>query len=197
MTLTLPGTKRLDDLMRMTQDDGIRTTLSKAIQVLRGRWYLRNTQSGLVRVRGRVKVTNRGMIRLGDRLRLDGTLVPIELVSFGGRLTVGDGTYINYGTNISSTCAVTIGKNCLIGQYSIIMDDDYHAVDDHSKPGLRAPIVIADDVWLGARVIVLRGSQIGRGAVIGANSVVKGTIPPFTVAAGMPARVVRELPHRD
>lgn len=176
---------------------GIRESMRVGIQLLRGRWYLRGTGATVARVRGKVLVTNRGTMRLGRKLRLDGTLIPIELVAFGGELSIGDGTYINYGTNISSTCAVSIGRNCLIGQYTIIMDDDYHAEDDHSLPGQRAPVVIEDDVWLGARVIVLRGSKIGHGAVIGANSVVKGEIPPYTLAAGSPARVIRELRRRD
>jgi maltose O-acetyltransferase len=131
---------------------------------------------------------------IGDRVRIDGSTVRVELVTFGkGRLAIGEGTYINYGTNVSSTASVSIGRNCLIGQYCIIMDDDYHSITDHNKPGLRAPIVIEDDVWLGARVIVLRGSRIGRGAVIGANSVVSGEIPPYAVALGSPARVHRLL----
>lgn len=197
MTRRLPSTAHVDEFVRTARTEGLHAAVSKASQVLRARWYLRDTDAGTVRVRGRVKVQNHGSIRLGNKLRLDGTLVPIELVSFGGALVIGDGTYINYGTNISSTCSVSIGKNCLIGQYAIVMDDDYHAVGDHSKPGRQAPVVIEDDVWIGARVVVLRGSHIGRGAVIGANSVVKGRIPPFTVAAGMPARVIREIPHRD
>jgi acetyltransferase-like isoleucine patch superfamily enzyme len=55
----------------------------------------------------------------------------------------------------------------------------------------RGPIVIEDDVWLGYGVVVLSGARIGRGAVIGANSVVSGAIPPGAVAVGAPARVVR------
>ena len=185
------------EFLRATRKGRARDTLRQASEVLRGRWYLRRTTSpGNARLRGRVKVTNNGRIVLGEKLRLDGTTVPIELVANHGTLSIGDRTYINYGTNISSTSAVTIGKNCLIGQYCIIMDDDYHDAEDREKPGPRAPVVIEDDVWLGARVIVMQGSHIGAGAVIGANSVVRGYIPPFTVAAGSPAKVVRELKKR-
>ncbi len=185
------------EFFRATRAGGARDTFRKVSAVLRGRWYLRATTApGNARLRGRVKVTNKGRILLGDKLRLDGTTVPIELVANRGTLSIGDRTYINYGTNISSTSAVTIGKNCLIGQYCIIMDDDYHDAEDRRKPGPRAPVVIEDDVWLGARVIVMQGSHIGAGAVIGANSVVRGHIPPFTIAAGSPAQVVRELKKR-
>lgn len=185
------------EFLRATRTAGTRDTFRKASEVLRGRWYLRGTTApGNARLRGKVKVSNHGRILLGEKLRLDGTTVPIELVANRGTLSIGDRTYINYGTNISSTSAVTIGKNCLIGQYCIIMDDDYHDAEDREKPGPRAPVVIEDDVWLGARVIVMQGSHIGRGAVIGANSVVRGSIPPYTVAAGSPAKVVRELKTR-
>jgi maltose O-acetyltransferase len=132
-------------------------------------------------------------MHIGDRVFLEGTVVPIELVCWDGELTIGDGTYINYGTSISATERVAIGANCAIGQYSIIMDNDYHAAGDHRAPGRAASIVIENDAWLGARVIVLPGAHIGRGAVIGANSVVKGHIPARTMAVGSPARVVRQL----
>lgn len=192
-----PRVPYLAEFVATTRNQGARASASKAVQILRGKWYLRKTRSGAVRVRGKVNVANRGSIRIGDRVRLDGTLIPIELVANGGNLTIGDGTYVNYGTNISSTTEVRIGRDCLIGQYSIIMDDDYHALGDHTKPGRRAPVTIGDRVWLGARVIVLCGTQIGEGAVIGANSVVRGAIPPYTLAAGSPARVIRELRTDD
>jgi acetyltransferase-like isoleucine patch superfamily enzyme len=152
----------------------------------------------MCRLWGRARVINRGSMVIGDRVRLDGTTVRLELVCFeGAELTIGDGTYINYGTNISATKSVRIGRNCAIGQYSIIMDNDYHAVDDHHRMGEPRPVVIGDDAWLGARVIVLPGATIGDGAVIGANSLVKGNIPPFTLAAGSPARVIRPLRTSD
>lgn len=146
---------------------------------------------GRVRVIGKVKVRNSGQISVGDRTLFEGTIVPIELAAWGAPLTIGAGCYINYGTNISARAGVTIGDNVAIGQYSIVMDDDYHSPLDHRQAGKRAPIVIEDDAWLGARVIVLRGAHIGRGAVVGANSVVTGTIPPYSVAVGSPARVIR------
>jgi maltose O-acetyltransferase len=159
------------------------------------KWRLRGaTNVGVARLDGRVRIINHGTITIGDRVRLDGTTVRLELVCWsGGSLTIGDGTYINYGTNISATTRVEIGKNCAIGQYSIIMDNDYHNPEDHQAAGKSGPITIEDDVWIGARSIILRGAHIGRGAVIGANSLVNGNIPPHTLAVGSPARVVRQL----
>lgn len=118
----------------------------------------------------------------------------LELVCFGGELAIGDNTFINYGTNISATQRVRIGRNCTIGQYSFIMDNDYRPAEDHAAVDVPGPVEIEDDVSIGARVTVLPGAHIGRGAVIGAHSVVKGTIPPSTLAASAPARVLRQLP---
>lgn len=180
--------------IRSVRRDGLGGSFRNALRYARAKRMLRKvTHVGSARVIGRVKVRNSGTITIGNRVLFEGTIVPIELAAWGAALSIGDGCYINYGTNISARAGVTIGSNVAIGQYSIIMDDDYHSPIDHRRAGKRAPIVIEDDAWLGARVIVLRGAHIGRGAVIGANSVVSGTIPPYSVAVGSPARVVRQL----
>ena len=133
-------------------------------------------------------------MELGEKLRLEGTAVRIELVTQpGGRLRIGERTYVNYGTNISAAESVQIGSGCAIGQYCIIMDNDYHQLGNLELMPKSRPVVIGDKVWLGARVIVLPGSHIGDGAVVGANSVVKGCIPAGMIAAGVPARVIRPV----
>ena len=182
--------------LSLARQGRMRLLAANAAQVVRAKWSLRKATSvGSVRLAGRTKVVNHGRMTFGDRVRLDGSTVRLEFVAWkDATLSIGSGTYINYGTNVSATQSVEIGRNCAIGQYSIIMDNDYHDTEDHQKLGASAPIVIEDDVWIGARVIVLRGSIIGRGSVIGANSLVKGEIPPYSLAAGSPARVVRKLP---
>jgi maltose O-acetyltransferase len=166
-----------------------------ALAVLRARLALRrcNRVPWSVRVRGRVIVQNYGRIELGERVNIDAATVPVELASFGGPLTIGEATYINYGTTISAHTAVTIGAGCLIGNYAMIMDSDYHDVTDFAKPGATNPIVIEDRAWVGARAIVLKGVRIGRGAVVAAGAVVTKDVPPRTLVAGVPAKVVREL----
>jgi len=147
-----------------------------------------------VRLRGRVFVDNRGRIEIGERVRIDGRTVPVELAaSRGARLTVGSRTFLNYGASLSAQQEVTIGENCLIGNYVNIMDSDFHDLHDRNRPGKASPIVIEDDVWIATRSIVLKGVTIGRGSVIGAGSVVTSDIPPGCLAFGVPARVVREL----
>lgn len=121
-----------------------------------------------------------------------GKTVRCELVSHaGGRLEIGDGVFINYGSSISAHLSVRIGDGSLIGQYAIVMDCDYHAAGDPESHGEAKPVVIGERVWLGARVTILKGVTIGTGAVIGAGSVVVKDVPAGALAAGVPARILR------
>jgi maltose O-acetyltransferase len=165
-----------------------------AILAVRSIWRLRKcTRVGrLPRVLGRVHVHNWGRITVGDKLLLMGTLVPSELIALEkGALEIGDQVFINYGVSISAHQHIRIGNRCQIGNWSMLMDNDFHRAEAKDQPGQSAPIILEDDVWLGARVIVLKGVTIGQGSVVGAGSVVTKDIPPRSVAAGVPARVVR------
>jgi acetyltransferase-like isoleucine patch superfamily enzyme len=111
------------------------------------------------------------------------------------KLTFGNNVFLNQGVRIACTTEITIGDNALIGDEAVILDSDYHAV-----PGAlakAAPVSIERDVWLGTRVIVLRGVTIGEGSVIGAGSVVTRSLPPRSLAVGVPARVIRSLPENS
>jgi maltose O-acetyltransferase len=159
------------------------------------RWLRRCNRLPLtVRLRGRARVENRGTITLGERVRIDGRTVLVELVAHeGARLSIGTSTFINYGVSISAHDGVTIGDNCQVGNYTLIMDNDYHDAVDRTRIGESRPIVIEDDVWIGARVTILKGVRIGAGSMIGAGAVVTRDVPPRSFAAGVPARVVRAL----
>ena len=185
--------------IELLRSRGIGATVRYGQAYFNARFQLRRASSlGRARLVGKVRVSNAGTLVIEDRVRLDGTTVRIDLATFeGGKLVIGAGTFINYGTSISAVESVSIGRDCAIGQYSIIMDCDHHDVSDLNSRGPVEPIVIEDNVWIGARSIILRGSHVGRGAVIGANSIVKGYIPPDSLAVGSPARVVREIVRPD
>jgi maltose O-acetyltransferase len=109
-------------------------------------------------------------------------------------LRIGD--YSQLGENSRIGPHVTIGKNVLMGPDVVLMTTS-HAFENPDIP-IRlqgstpvSPIVIEDDVWIGTRVIVLPGVRIGNGAIIGANSVVSKDVPPLTICAGSPARLIR------
>jgi len=111
----------------------------------------------------------------------------------GGRLIFGNNVFLNQGVRIACSSEISIGDNALIGDETVILDNDYHGVAN--SPAKAAPVRIESDVWLGTRVIVLRGVTIGRGSVVGAGAVVTRSIPPFVFAAGVPAQVIKSLPQ--
>jgi maltose O-acetyltransferase len=166
--------------------------------VLRARWYLRSAThvGSRVRLWGRASVQNWGTMIIGERARLVSTVARLELVAAeGATLEIGAGTFVNYGGSIAASQLVRIGPHCSIGTHAIIMDSDFHRLEPdrrYERPD-SAPIVLEENVWLGARVIVLKGVTIGTGSVIGAGSVVTRDVPPLCLAAGVPARVIRAL----
>lgn len=151
-----------------------------------------------VRLRGRAKVMGSGEVILGDGVSLNGTIVPIELVTYAsGRIEIGSHTFINYGSSIAARTSVKIGSYCHLGHYLFVMDNNQHDVVRHWELPPSEPVVIEDNVWIGSKVVVLPGVRIGCRAVIGAGSIVTKDIPPRCVAAGNPARVVRHLTDFD
>ena len=164
------------------------------LAVLRAKWALRRCNSVGPRARlfGRAMVQNWGRITIGERVLIYGSAVRCELVANpGGTIEIGDGVFLNSGVSISAHQLVKIGNGCQIGNYSLLMDNDYHRVGNLREAGVSKPIILGNDVWLGAHVIVLKGVTIGDGAVIGAGSVVTRDVPPRSVAVGSPARVVK------
>jgi acetyltransferase-like isoleucine patch superfamily enzyme len=110
------------------------------------------------------------------------------------KLLIRSGTYINRNTMFDAHEQISIGRNCLIGPNCYITDANHETapgVAPRDQPVSARAEVIEDEVWLGARVIVLRGVTIGRGAVVGAGAVVTKSIPAAAVATGVPARVLR------
>ena len=133
---------------------------------------------------------------IGERVQLISTVATLELLTEdGGLLEIGERTLVNFGCSIVATKLVHIGARCQIGPYSMMLDNDYHRVEPErrlERPSSQ-PIVIEDNVWIGARVIVMAGVTIGEDSCIGAGSVVTTDVAPRTLAAGVPARPIRQL----
>ncbi len=112
-----------------------------------------------------------------------------------GRIIFKNGAGINTGGHIVALEKIEVGQNTAIGEFVTIRDQN-HRFAEIGKPirdqgFTSSPVIIGDDVWIGRGVFVGAGVTIGDGAVIGANSVVTRDIPPYTVAVGAPARVIR------
>jgi len=134
-----------------------------------------------------------GDASLGDRVTIRSrSHLPVEIyVAGGANLHIGSCVFINQGVRISCSQPITIGDGCIMGDETVILDNDFHPLTD-GQPKI-GPIIIETGVWLASRVIVLRGVTIGQGSVIGAGSEVTRSIPPNTFAAGAPARPLRAL----
>jgi len=176
----------------------IRDRVRKVRAAAKARVSLRRcTRVGaLTQVRGRVLVSNEGVIELGARVRINAVQVPVELAALpGATVSIGDSTSINSGTAICAHRSVRIGRNCGIGNYCLVMDTDFHEIGDHTQTRVpeAAPVTIGDNVWLAARSIVMKGVTIGDGAVVCAGSVVATNVPPYTMVGGVPARIIRRL----
>jgi maltose O-acetyltransferase len=174
----------------------MRRGLAMVGPALNARWHLRSAilKGRRITLRGRPSVVNQGTLVVGERVRLVSTIATLELVTLpGGILEIGNNVFINFGSSIVAARQISIGNDCLIGTHVSLMDCDFHRVEDKSWDTSGEPIVLEDRVWIGNRSIVLKGVTIGHDAVVAAGSVVTRDVPPRTVVAGVPARVVREF----
>ena len=147
-----------------------------------------------VRLTGRILLRGDGGVEFGQSVTLVGDVVPIEFVSHkGARISIGDHTFINYGTSISAYKQVKIGCHCLLGHHALIVDRNEHGVEQREVAPPPAPVTIEDHVWIGSYVIILPGLCVGHHSVIGAGSVVTKDIPANCLAVGNPAHVVRRF----
>ena len=110
------------------------------------------------------------------------------VVGVGAELRLGSG-FVNYGGDTVCVTKVVIGEECLVGPQVMIRDDDGHLVVGSRRS---APVIIGDNVWIGARATILKGVTIGDGAVVASGAVVTKDVPPRSIVAGSPARVIRE-----
>ncbi len=158
------------------------------------RYYFRKCTTGrFVLATGKPYIKNKGEIHIGNRVSIWSNINRTRLSAhLNGKIFIGSDTFIN-GAFISATNKVRIGNNCKFGPFTMIMDSDFHDISDHNKEGVVEEIVIEDDVWLGARSTVLKGVTVGKGAVVAVGAVVTKDIPPYSIAAGVPAKVIKQI----
>ena len=104
------------------------------------------------------------------------------------KLTLGK-SFINSDAKIRCHKSITIGDDCAISHDFTIMDSNAHYLDGDNKT---KPVIINNHVWIGTRVTVLSGVEIGEGAVVAAGSVVTKDVPPHSIVGGCPAKVIKE-----
>ncbi len=149
----------------------------------------------------------RPKLRIGKGTHIRGELF---VYPYGDGLSIGENCYVGEYSVIRSGAKITIGDNVLIAHGVTIIDNDSHEIDylkradsyrnlivkGHPKQigeVKAAPIIIEDYAWISYGVAILKGVKIGKGAIIGAHSVVTHDVPPFCMVAGNPARIIRRL----
>lgn len=155
-------------------------------------------------------IMGKGEIIIGDNVRFDGK----SSISFAARfvdrpvLEIGSGSVISHGCSLTIGKRITIGRNCGVTGGCVIMDTNGHPVGatsrvvDHAQNKWAPPsdddvqeVTIGDNVWVGQRSIIFPGVTIGEGSIISAGSVVRmKVIPPYSLVAGNPAKVICKLP---
>lgn len=121
----------------------------------------------------------------------------------GAVIDIGEGAQISGSSITARSTSIRIGRQALIAPNCVIVDSDFHAAWPPEKraeePGMEAdaPVAIGDYAWLGMNSIILKGVTIGTGAIIGAGSVVTRDVPPHCLAAGSPAKVIKNLERQN
>lgn len=136
-------------------------------------------------------------IRIGDNVQIDDNIFTSGRNEAEPVLTIGDRSFLGCKVAINVGKSVQIGKDCLIAAGCLITDNDSHPIDPYRrlrkepvKDNEIKPIIIEDNVWIGTRCVILKGVTIGTGSIIAANSLVTRSIPPYSIAMGVPAKVI-------
>jgi len=151
-----------------------------------------------VRITSPLKIEGAKCIEIGDRTIINdlGWLMAVPIDDHEPLLTIGQDTYIGHMAHIVCVRRVHIGNNVITAD-RIYISDNIHGYEDIETPVIRQKVQfkseasVGDDSWLGENVCIV-GARIGKHCVIGANSVVTRDIPDYSIAVGMPARVIKK-----
>jgi acetyltransferase-like isoleucine patch superfamily enzyme len=123
-------------------------------------------------------------------------------LSGDARIRIGEGCFLNRNTMLAALELIEIGDHVMFANNCFVGDSD-HRYDDPTKPVTwqgfepQGPVRIGSNCWFGVNCVVTGGVEIGERAVIGSNSVITRDIPPGVIAAGVPAKVIREIEFQD
>lgn len=134
-----------------------------------------------------------GSISIGDNTEiLDGVLI----LTYGGNIKIGKQCSINPYTIVYGHGGTSIGDNVFIAGHCMVIPNTHNYQNKHltifEQGGTSKGIVIEDDVWIAHGCSILDGVVVGKGSVVGAGSVVNESIPPYSVYAGVPAKLIKE-----
>lgn len=120
-------------------------------------------------------------------------LFPPFHTDFGKNITIGQRVFINMGCKFQDQGGITIGDDCLIGHNAVLATLNHSFLPEERGNMLPAPIVIRNNVWLGANVTILPGVTIGENAIVAAGAVVTRDVAANTIVGGIPAKLIRRI----
>ncbi|WP_431836022.1 sugar O-acetyltransferase [Cellulomonas sp. Y8] len=146
-------------------------------------------------VENRTRVLRETFGTMGDHVWVE----PPLYVAYGVHTHLGSGIYLNTGTTIVDDSPVHIGDRVMFGPHVTLATAGHPLHPETRATGAQfsAPIVVEDDVWIGANVTVLPGVTIGAGSVVAAGAVVSSDVPANVVVGGVPARILRAITEED
>ncbi len=156
-------------------------------------FFIQGMQVGKGTVLPAMKITWPHKVKLGDNCKLEHD-VYFKFDGFwkkGISINIGNNVFIGCGCEFNITESIIVGNDCLIGSGCRFVDHNHGIVTGmlmREQDGSGQSIIIGNDVWLGANVIVLKGVTIGDGAIVGAGAVVTKSIPAYEIWAGLPAK---------
>jgi serine acetyltransferase len=168
--------------------------ISNLISLLLSKFYLRNATTGnLVMCRKKPSLHIKGNLQIGNGTKIWSTVNKTRLAVFeGAELLIGKDSFIN-GARIAAKTKISIGDNVHIAPEVVIMDSDFHDKTNLNNEGASSAITIKNNVWIATRVTILKGVEIGEGAVVAAGSVVTKNVIPYTLVGGVPAKFIKNI----
>lgn len=157
------------------------------------RYFSKAGTGNVVKVNAQFWITDNACLEVGSNSTIQDYAF-FQLTKPNPKVIIGDNCVIGRHNMVTAKNLISIGNDTIIGAYVQIIDHN-HGTGKHrlirDQPAMIGEVVIGRDVWIGAGAKVLMNSHIGDGAIIGANAVVTGDIPPYAIAVGVPARIVK------
>ena len=180
-------------------------SLGVLVPYLADRYFISRVRKG-TQIIGKLELQGHGTVEIGENVKIystwrknpvgGGTGRTVLQTIGDGKIIIGDNTGISHATFVSRL-GIELGNNVLVGGGVQIFDNDFHPVDYRERQKneniKKSPVIVEDNVFIGANSIILKGVRIGEGAVIGAGSVVTKSVPANEVWAGNPARYVKKI----
>lgn len=133
-------------------------------------------------------------VKIGRNLKT----LPITTIENPKRITIGNNVWISKNVAFYAHSGIKIGNDVIIAKDVSLISGDHNFTNDRKKinqqgmKDARKPVIIGDDVWIGEKAVILKAVNVGEGSVIGAGAVVTKNVPPFSVVAGNPAKIIKQ-----